>query len=62
MLKNMMLTELIDRFSASLQFMFTVWIGIFGFFYGVADRVANTTTWRGVMSSFHAECSEEKGW
>eukprot|EP01117_Protostelium_nocturnum_P012633 TRINITY_DN464_c0_g2_i1.p1 TRINITY_DN464_c0_g2~~TRINITY_DN464_c0_g2_i1.p1 ORF type:complete len:1660 (+),score=594.70 TRINITY_DN464_c0_g2_i1:519-5498(+) len=36
----------------SLQFIFTIWIGIFGFIYGLIDRVANVQHWRHVIAAF----------
>ncbi|PRP84007.1 callose synthase 7-like [Planoprotostelium fungivorum] len=43
---------IIVLYLCSLQFIFTIWIGIFGFVYGLIDRVANVQNWRHVISAF----------
>jgi len=43
---------IIVLYLCSLQFIFTVWIGIFGFLYGLTDRVANVQHWRHVIQAF----------
>jgi len=45
---------------SSLQFIHTLWIGIFGFFYGITDRVHNTITWNAMIQLFQKVGSSTK--